>query len=557
MMMLLSPNNRNGTPIETVTGQLHPSLATDLQASIDLTNIPLDSARFPYSGVQVLLRLLDILIAPDLPVFKIDFGFGSLGGQVYNEPRFWDRYRWPVIGVTSLSLIQASLIAGLLINRAKRRRGEKTTALIADISSKFVNIPASEVDREIHDAQRRICRLLDIDVSVLWQWDDHAPGLFTATHILSLSHGPQPPIQMDADNFPWVRQEILYGRPVALRSLDEMPAEASKDQAIARRSGIRSSLSLPLSLGGNSPIGILCFNTTRKERSWPPYLVERLKLVAEIIANALARKKADHDLRESEEAKRLAMQQTMELRHTLAHTGRVSLLGQLASALAHELSQPLGAILRNAEAAEIMLRHAAPDIEELRAIVDDILRDDARAGGVINKLRSLLGKGEIKLQPIDFAEVISDVLALLHVDATTRHVRLDANIEPGLPKILGDRIHLQQLLLNLIVNAIDAVEERDISDRNVQVLARMIDPATVETRICDNGPGIASENLGRLFESFFTTKTAGMGMGLSVSRTIIEAHKGTLWAENLAKGGACFCFTVPAAAAEKGGNVDL
>ena len=462
----------------------------------------------------------------------------------FREPGFWDRCYWLALGAAGLGLIQAAIIAGLLINLAKRRRGEEATALIADISSRFVNIPASVVDREIHDAQHRICKLLEIDTSVLWQWDDHAPGLFTATHIHSLTGGPQPPMQIEADNFPWVRQQILSGRAVVLRSLDEMPDEASSDRETARRSGIRSSLCLPLSLGGDSPIGILCFNTTRKERGWPPDLVERLKLVAEIVANALARKKAEHDLRESADAKRLAMQQTMELRDTLAHTGRVSLLGQLSSALAHELSQPLSAILRNAEAAEIILQQAAPDIEELRAIVADILRDDQRAGGVINKLRSLLGKGELKLEPLDLSEVISDVLALLRSDATVRHVRLDTDIEPGIPKILGDRIHLQQVLLNLIVNAIDALAERDATDRSVRVLARMTDPATVEARVCDNGPGIPDDRLTRLFEPFYTTKATGMGMGLPVSKTIIEAHKGKLTAENRPNGGACFCFTL-------------
>jgi signal transduction histidine kinase/ABC-type uncharacterized transport system substrate-binding protein len=462
----------------------------------------------------------------------------------FREPGFLERYRWPVIGVTSLSLIQAALIAGLLINRAKRRRAEEATALIADISSKFVNIPASEVDREIHDAQHRICKLLDLDASVLWQWDADAPGMFNATHIHSLRDGPQPPMQMNAADFPWILQEILSGHTVAIPSVDAMPPAASKDQDTARRMGIRSGLGLPLSLGGQSPIGILGFNALRQERNWPPDLIERLKLVAEIVANALARKKADHDLRESAEAKRLAMQQTMELRDTLAHTGRVSLLGQLSSALAHELSQPLGAILRNAEAAEIMLQQAAPDIEELRAIVDDILRDDQRAGGVINKLRSLLGKGEIKLQPLDFPEVISDVLALLRSDAAARQVRLDADIEPGLPKILGDRIHLQQVLLNLIVNAIDALAERDAMDRSVRVSARLIDPATVEIGVCDNGPGIPDDRLTRLFEPFYTTKSTGMGMGLPVSKTIIEAHEGKLTAEHRPDGGACFCFTL-------------
>lgn len=462
----------------------------------------------------------------------------------FREPGFWERFRWPVIGVTSLGLIQAALIAGLLINRAKRRRGEEATALIADISSKFVNIPASEVDREIHDAQHRICKLLDLDASVLWQWDADAPGMFNATHIHSLQDGPQPPMQMKADDFPWILEQILSGHTVAIPSVDAMPPAASKDQDTARRMGIRSGLGLPLSLGGQTPIGILGFNAIRKERNWEPDLIERLKLVAEIVANALARKKADHDLRESADAKRLAMQQTMELRDTLAHTGRVSLLGQLASALAHELSQPLGAILRNAEAAEIMLQQAAPDIEELRAIVDDILRDDQRAGGVIHKLRSLLGKGELKLEPLDLPAVISDVLVLLRFDATARHVRLDADIDPGFPKILGDRIHLQQVLLNLIVNAIDALAERETTDRSVRVLARVINPATVELRVCDNGPGIPDDRLTRLFESFFTTKKAGMGMGLPISQTIIEAHKGKLTAENRPDGGACFCFTL-------------
>jgi signal transduction histidine kinase len=462
----------------------------------------------------------------------------------YREPGFWDRYRWPALGAGALGGFQAALIAGLLVNRRKRRLAEDATALIADISSRFVNLPAAEVDREIHEAQRRICGFLDFDVSVLWEWDEQSPGSFSATHVYSLKDGVQAPMRMSADAFPWVRQEILAGRVVKLRSLAEIPDAGATDRDTARRMGLRSSLSLPLSLGGMSPIGILCFNTTRRERRWPPALVERLKLVAEIIANALARKRADQDLRESAEATRLALEQTLELRASLAHAGRVSLLGQLASALAHELSQPLGAILRNAEAAEIMLKDAAPDTEELRAIVDDILRDDHRASGVIDKLRSLLGKGELARQPIALSVVISDVLALVKADAATRRITLELELEPALPKVLGDRIHLQQVLLNLIVNAMDALAELDGPDRRVRVSARVLDAAAVEVRVCDNGPGIPADRLGRLFEPFYTTKAAGMGMGLPVSKTIIEAHGGKLTAENRPAGGACFCFTL-------------
>jgi C4-dicarboxylate-specific signal transduction histidine kinase len=269
-------------------------------------------------------------------------------------------------------------------------------------------------------------------------------------------------------------------------------------------------------------------------------------LVAEIFANALARKKADQDLQESEGRNRLAMEQTMELRDTLAHTGRVTLLGQLASALAHELSQPLGAILRNAEAAELMLKQPEPDLDELCAIVDDILRDDHRAGAVIDKLRSLLKKGHLDPQPLDLSEVIGEVLPLVRADAAARQVKITFGGKAGLPRVLGDRIHLQQVLLNLIVNAMDAFNGFDSGERVVQVRALPADASTVEVSICDNGRGIANEHLGNLFEPFFTTKTTGMGMGLSVSKTIVEAHHGKLRAENRPEGGACFRFTLPA-----------
>jgi C4-dicarboxylate-specific signal transduction histidine kinase len=236
-----------------------------------------------------------------------------------------------------------------------------------------------------------------------------------------------------------------------------------------------------------------------------------------------------------------------ELRGNLAHAGRVTLLGQLASALAHELSQPLGAILRNAETAEIMLQASAPDLDELRAIIKDILSDDHRAGQVIERLRSLFKRRSLDPQPIDLLDVIAEVLALVHTDAAARQVKLAFSATPDLPTVSGDRVHLQQVMLNLLVNAMDVLEGCVPDQRAIQVSAYQVNPATVEVRVVDNGPGIPGESLERLFEPFFTTKSTGMGMGLPVSKTIIEAHKGKLWAENGPQGGACFCFTVPVA----------
>jgi signal transduction histidine kinase len=156
------------------------------------------------------------------------------------------------------------------------------------------------------------------------------------------------------------------------------------------------------------------------------------------------------------------------------------------------------------------------------------------------------------MKALDIGEVISDVIGLLHSDATERHAHLSADIEPGLPEILGDRIHLQQVLLNLIVNAMDALDAKGKDNRQVRVSARLVHPAGIEVKVCDNGPGIPPEQIDRLFEAFYTTKASGMGMGLLVSQTIVEAHKGKLTSENNAEGGACFCFTLQTAQGRDG-----
>jgi C4-dicarboxylate-specific signal transduction histidine kinase len=236
-----------------------------------------------------------------------------------------------------------------------------------------------------------------------------------------------------------------------------------------------------------------------------------------------------------------------KLRAALAHSSRVTVLGQLVSALAHELSQPLGAILRNAEAAELLLQEPSPDLEELRAIVADILKDDQRAGKVIDRLRSLLKRRSVEMQPLDLAEVISEVLALLQTDALARHVTLVHAPSPELPRVCGDRIQLQQVLLNLLLNGMDALTETPLQDRRIRVSAQPRASGLVEVQVRDNGPGLAGGSTERVFEPFFTTKTHGMGLGLSVSRTIIEAHRGKIWADNHPEGGACFHFTLPVA----------
>jgi signal transduction histidine kinase len=235
----------------------------------------------------------------------------------------------------------------------------------------------------------------------------------------------------------------------------------------------------------------------------------------------------------------------VELRGELSHAGRVTLLGQFTASLAHELGQPLGAILRNAEAAELFLKDPSPDLDEVQAILTDVRSDGERAGAVIERLRTLLKRRRIDMQTLAWDDVVEDAMRILRGDATARGITLEINTPPGLPAVRGDRVHLQQVLLNLVANAMDAMNGAAGVERRVTVRARSRNDGFVECAVSDTGAGITPDRVDRIFEPFVTTKPNGMGMGLSISRTIVEAHGGRLWAENGAGRGAIFRFTVP------------
>jgi signal transduction histidine kinase/ligand-binding sensor domain-containing protein len=244
------------------------------------------------------------------------------------------------------------------------------------------------------------------------------------------------------------------------------------------------------------------------------------------------------------ERERLA-HETQVLRDELAHASRVSTMGQLASGLAHELGQPLSAILRNAEAAEMLMDQQPADLEEIRAILGDIRQDDQRATGVIDHMRALLKRQHVERTPMSLDDLLREVVALTRFNLAQAEVQLSMDVPPDLPPVDGDRVQLQQVLLNLFVNGIAAMSQQPPERRRLVVSARNIDPRRVELSVRDFGPGVPTESLARVFEPFYSTKPEGMGMGLAVSKTIIEAHHGKIWAENHPDGGACFAFTLP------------
>jgi len=233
-------------------------------------------------------------------------------------------------------------------------------------------------------------------------------------------------------------------------------------------------------------------------------------------------------------------------RNELAHVARVSTMGQLASTLAHELNQPLGAILRNAEAGELFLQGPSPDLDELRAILADIRKDDQRAGEVIDRMRGLMKQRKDAKCPLDLNLLTSEVVNLVRPDADKRQVRILLDFDTALPTVFGDQVQLQQVLINLLLNAMDALNDTTQDKRFVTVSMRPVG-VMVEVAVGDNGPGIAEEKIPQLFEPFFTTKHKGLGMGLPISRGIIEEHGGRLWAKNNDNGGASFFFSLPVA----------
>jgi two-component system, LuxR family, sensor kinase FixL len=220
-------------------------------------------------------------------------------------------------------------------------------------------------------------------------------------------------------------------------------------------------------------------------------------------------------------------------------------MGELSASLAHELNQPLTAILSNAQAAQRFLSVNPADLTEVQEILQDIVEADSRASEVIQRMRALVKKEDLAFAPLDLAGVIGDVAALVHSDAIFHGMRIVLELDPGLPQALGDKVQLQQVVLNLLLNAFDAMKDCPVYEREVKVRAETEGTGVLRVAVRDRGIGLSSDKLEKIFRPFYTTKRDGLGMGLSISRSIVEAHGGRLWAENNSDRGATFYCTLP------------
>jgi signal transduction histidine kinase len=416
--------------------------------------------------------------------------------------------------------------------------------LLARLSGTFASVSPAESARVFDASLARLGRFVGADRTAL--------HTFGPDGQLPIAHtwAPSPAAPLPNVSLPWLTEQLRRTRTIAIAGPDELPRDAGAEHEFVRALGARALLMTPLVADG-LVLGGLCF-AYAAGRGWPEVLQERGRLVADVFAGAMARRQAGEALRVSEAAKsamlesrRSAEAEARKSRQELAHLLRVSTLGELTTSLAHELNQPLTAILANAQTALRMLADGTElDRLELRSMMRDIVEDDRRAGEVIRRQRDLLRKGETERVALDANALVHEVIGLVSSDAVLRAVGLRARLHPTPLWFEGDRVQVEQVLLNLLINAMEAAGARGAHPR-VSVRTGPSDGAIL-VAISDAGPGLPGERPDIVFEPFYTTKPAGLGMGLSIARSIVRAHGGSIEARNNPDRGATFTVSLPA-----------
>jgi len=405
--------------------------------------------------------------------------------------------------------------------------------------------------RNFEDLARRVCEaVVDNDVYRL-AWvglADDGPG--KPVPVIAGS-GPAAGY-LDGLRVSW-SEEIPEGRgPTGMAIRSGMPhvmRDSTTDAAYGHwrvrglSFGIRSSVTVPIKVGGGVAGALLVYAS--QPDAFGQNELSVFAQLADDLAFALTLQK-DRDLLEaSERARSAAEQSAREAQAELARVARVSSLGELVASISHEINQPLAGVVTNSGAALRWLVMKPPNLDEARHAMTRLVRDANRGSDVIRRIRSFVSKEAPQFAEFDLAEALQEVRVFVRAEKERANVQLQLNIDPQLPAVFGDRVQIQQVLLNLIVNAVEAMAEVTDRPRILSVGAEALGSGEVVVQVADNGVGFSPESADRLFEHLFTTKTGGMGLGLSISRSIVEAHGGHLSARQNSPFGAVFEFTLP------------
>jgi signal transduction histidine kinase len=405
---------------------------------------------------------------------------------------------------------------------------ERFDSLLSDLSTQFSGLLEDDIDQAIESGLVRLVNFLRADRSSFAELTPD--GCLRVTHSCAVPGIQRPPRGVADDRLPWLVRQLKEGRTVILpRTADALPPDAIAEKAMMTHDGMKSGIAIPLHIS-KSLVCVLTFGVFRGCREWPDELVARLRVAGEIFANAIARRQARDLLQRKQQE--------------LAHLGRVVAMSELASVIAHELDQPLTAIISNAQASRHLLARQVPDIAESNAALEDIIADAMRASEIVHRERRLLRRGQQHFEPLDLNEVVSEVELFIRADARQHGAQVKTDLAADLPKVSADRVQFQQVLLNLTRNGIHAMSGQPRDQRVLRIsTAFMPDDVMLEVR--DSGPVVDEAHLSRMFEPFFTTKVDGLGMGLSISRSIIQTHRGRMWATRNEGGGLTLHIAVP------------
>ena len=426
------------------------------------------------------------------------------GAQVlYRAPSTWQRYRAAILVILALTAVQSALIATLMIERRKRIRAQRSLQEQAVYEQMLASLRTDAVRHAPDDGSHAL---------------DHAVARIAR---FAGAEGARLRIQPERANQPpeiirWARDESGASPTADVGALGAIPVE------------------IPLHFDA-TPVGTLTLYGVPVERNASTASRERLEAAAEVLAAALARARSVRDLAES--------------RGQTAHIARVATVNQLGAAVSHELRQPLSAMRLNAETGALLLGQEPPDVGEARAVFRDIVNDNARAIEVIEHIRMLLRRDTAASELVSINDICRNVAKLLKGAAETKEVAIYLALADSLASVHGDAVQLQQVVMNLVLNAIEAAATS--IERRV-ILGTAVRDGQVELTVRDSGPGLSPEAQQHLFESFFSTKKSGLGMGLTIVHQIVERHHGTVRAENEPGGGALFRVTLSAARALTG-----
>ena len=404
--------------------------------------------------------------------------------------------------------------------------------LLADLSLRLANVAFDGIEAQLESALAQLVEHLGYDRCTYGELA--LDGSFTivcsvaAAGLEPLPRGPR------ISDEPWLIDQIRAGRVVALPDLPNgLPAEAAIDAERCRHIGLKSHLSIPLHVGGRI-VGALSFGGLRHAYPWPERTIARLKIIGELIAGAIARTRSE------EEARRL--------RGRLWHVDRAARIAALGAGIAHELNQPLAAILSNAQAGLAYLEHGEPSTGQMRAILKAVVRDAKRAAETIRSMRALLRRDEMERERIDVAATLREVLVLLAVELRHQGVRVEADLARGCWAI-ADKAQIEQVALNLVMNAAAAMQVCPRDQRVLQVSVAGDGKGRIVVAVRDRGPGIAPEHREAVFEPFWTARSEGLGLGLPICRAIVQAHGGRIVAVSNPDRGVTLRFELPSVAA--------